>query len=220
MEEQRFFLKKDYVDALQRLNALALILPSLYSEDFLEGYVQDISERIDGLLISGGGDIDPEYYNEIPILGAKLEIVKRQRSDFEIGLLREMIIRKKPVFGICYGMQLINVALGGSLYQDINLQINNSLSHDDSNHDIIITDNIFGLSGKFFVNSYHHQAIKGLGKDLKVWAVSGDGIIEGFYKEGYPFFVGVQWHPERIFYDKLSLKIFKTFVEKASYGAK
>lgn len=165
---------------------------------------------IEWLLISGGDDLHPSYYNE-PMM-PQVKPVSRQRSDFEISLLKEVVNLKKPVLGICYGMQLINVAFGGTLYQDIDSQLTVEINHRKGYHIIVITENRFLKEGRFSVNSTHHQAVKTLGADLKPFAYSSDNLIEAFYMEDYPFLVGVQWHPERLIDDSLSSALFNLFV--------
>lgn len=173
---------------------------------------------IDGLLLSGGGDIPPEYYGEdISVPEDRLDFVQRQRVEFERLLLKEIIKRRKPVLAVCFGMQLVNVAFGGSLYQDIELQLGNALDHKkDHEIEIIQPSAISPQLSACNVNSSHHQAVKKLGDGLEAFAISGDNIIEGFHKKDYPFLLCVQWHPERIFYDRLSLGLFETFISKAS----
>jgi putative glutamine amidotransferase len=161
--------------------------------------------------------MDPSYYYEDILPQVKL--VPRERSDFEISLLREIIKYQKPVLGICYGMQLVNVAFGGTLYQDIASQLSSDINHRKGYHKIVIEENRFIEKGEFSVNSTHHQAVKELGTGLLGFAFSQDKLIEAFYRNDYPFLVGVQWHPERLLGDKLSLKLFHAFIA-ASRGRK
>jgi putative glutamine amidotransferase len=169
------------------------------------------AEMIDALLIPGGSDINPSYYHEEML--PQVEPVSRERSVFEISLLRAVMKLNKPVLGICYGMQLINVAFGGTLYQDIGSQLSSDIDHSKGNHRIAIQKNRFLREGEFSVNSTHHQAVKKLGIGLAGFAFSSDKLIEALHARDYPFLVGVQWHPERLLEDSLSLELFRLFVE-------
>src|ERR1044072_5079751 len=163
-------------------------------------------DALDGLLLQGGADMSPKSYGETPMnpLWAGDEI----RDAYEIELFHEFVSQGKPVFGICRGHQLINVALGGSLYQDIATQVAGSIEHRNSEkyehcfHDMRILPNTWlsrlypGVTSKR-INTIHHQAIKKLGEGLVPEAMSDpDGIVEAVRWEGHSFVVGVQWHPE------------------------
>lgn len=229
MTDNIYKLKQDYVSAVEKSGGLPMILAPLsyvllVSGQAKGGDISQIADFIDGLLISGGNDLLPEYYGEdISVPLEKLKFAKKERSDFEIAILKEIVRLKKPVFAICYGMQLVNVVYGGSLYQDIGIQVKGAVNHKTGQHVIKIDESFccmfnilqLAISNQYLVNSAHHQAVKRLADGFEVFAVSEDGIIEGFYKKGYPFFVCVQWHPERIFYDKLSVGIFKEFIKQA-----
>jgi putative glutamine amidotransferase len=141
--------------------------------------------------------------------------VPRERSDFEISLLKAVMKLNKPVLGICYGMQIINVAANGNLYQDIDTQFSSDINHKKGYHKIFIQENGFLKKGEFSINSTHHQAVKKLGKGLEGFAFSSDNLIEAFYAKDYPFFMGVQWHPERLLEDSLSLELFRLFIDAA-----
>jgi putative glutamine amidotransferase len=204
-----FRVKHHYVDAILRSGGVPMLLapsdnPKIYAE------------KIDGLLIPGGDDLDPSYYNEEKLPWVKL--VSKEKSGFEIALLKELVKLRKPILGICYGMQLINVAFGGTLYQDIEAQLKVVINHKMDYHIIVITENRFLREGRFSVNSTHHQAIKEPGRSLSVIARSTDNLIEAFCHEDYPFLIGIQWHPERRLEEELSLGIFDSFVKAADVG--
>ncbi|MBA4373522.1 MAG: gamma-glutamyl-gamma-aminobutyrate hydrolase [Thermodesulfovibrio sp.] len=164
---------------------------------------------MDGLLIPGGGDIHPQQYGEAVISQLRLE--DAGRTAFELDLLKTVLEYNRPVLGICYGMQLINVYLGGSLYQDIRSLLPQGLDHCAGRHDVSVRTNPYLPVGTWTVNSSHHQAVRNLGAGLVSMAFSPDGISEAFYGDRPGFLLGVQWHPERLS-DHLSELLFERFV--------
>ncbi|TAN43673.1 MAG: gamma-glutamyl-gamma-aminobutyrate hydrolase family protein [Nitrospirae bacterium] len=209
MDDDLYKLKHGYISAVEGHGGIPVILPP-------QKDASGTSEKIDGLLISGGSDILPEYYGEkISVPSECLKSAKKERTDFELALLIECTRRKMPVLSICYGMQLLNIAFGGSIHQDIKHNLPDALDHRSGTHKINIHPVLGFKEQTATVNSSHHQAIKTVGAGLEVFAASEDGIVEGIIKKDYNFMVGVQWHPERIQKEELSAWIFKTFIYKA-----
>lgn len=182
---------------------------------------------IDGIIISGGSDVAPRYYGEEP--STKIPGIDTKRDAAEFELLKEACERKIPVLGICRGHQLINVAFGGTLYQDIDSQMPSGMGHhpthinrDELFHSVniekeSILSKIFETE-KIYVNSFHHQGIKKLGEGLKGIAFSSEGLVEAVETENMEenFVLGIQWHPENLVnrYPEF-LGIFKLLVEYA-----
>lgn len=214
MEDDYYRLRNEYVEAVVKAGGLPILLPPQETSRLID--------LIDGLIIPGGKDLDPSYYNENPHPLTK--IVPKKRSNFELSLMGTFIKTGRPILGICYGMQLINIFLGGTLYQDIKSQMGDPINHGDD-HIVFIRENpFFSISGSLTVNSSHHQAIKDPGKGIEVFATSEDGVIEALYLKDHPFLVGIQWHPERDLkkgdtekerYAKLSQEIFGVLIERA-----
>lgn len=175
--------------------------------------ITELLTRYDGFLIPGGGDIDPLLYNEERITDIDLE--DERRVKFDLALFHAALRRGMPVLGICYGMQLINIALGGTLYQDIGSQKGEAIKHREGVHQMQVDDNPYFKAGRYEVNSSHHQAVKETGEGLNAFAFAPDGVTEAFYSLRHRFVLGVQWHPERMS-NAISGRVFTSFIEACS----
>lgn len=203
------YLEQSVAHWLMTLDALVFMLPSIEGGGLLRrGNIrpEDYVSELDALVLQGGSDVSPLTYGESPL---KAEWTgDRVRDLYEIDLLQAFIARGKPVLGICRGLQLINVAFGGTLYQDISAQHGGGEEHYDPDafdqhfHDIAFTpgstlSRLYPGVEKTRVNSIHHQAVKVLGSDLKVEALSmPDSVVEAVCWQGASYVLGVQWHPE------------------------
>lgn len=194
-----YSLRATYTQAVSIAGGLPLCLP--HEATMIEAYADTIA----GLIVTGGGfDVNPSLYGD----NTKHATVttKEGRTFFELGMVKAMLKRNKPVLGICGGEQLINVILGGTLIQHIEDEVTDSLLHEQPNprteagHKVKLTDGsllqrIVGGT-ELPVNSAHHQAVKSVGEGVIVNAVAADGVIEGIEDPRYKFCLGVQWHPE------------------------
>jgi len=210
------------LNAVLKSGGIPMILP--VTDD--EAVVDDILERIDGIVFTGGGDISPLIYGSDPIKG--LKEVTTFRDEFELMIYRKAEVLDMPMLGICRGVQVMNVASGGTLYQDIYIEREGCNEHSPSknefiykyhNVDIISDTKLSGIfgEGKLGTNTSHHQAIKTLGKNYIVSARASDGIIEAIESKSHTFALGVQWHPEALYerYPEFS-KLYDSLVEEAN----
>jgi len=212
-------LLEPYIKALEAQGASVIVLPP-QAQDHLPA----ILKRLDGLLLPGGMDVDPALYGEEPIL--EMGEVSAERDALEVYLAQYAAKNGLPTLGICRGIQVLNVALGGSLYQDLSAQGLRQIQHYQRSESGTL-GHYAELSGKSFlnnlfshrfrVNSYHHQALKDLAPGLRSIAVAPDGVVEAVQLEGHPFFAGVQWHPELL---PEQWGIFRTLVEAARQPVK
>ena len=195
-------LARNYIDAVQRAGSLAVLLPP---DAELVAEPEQALDLIDGLLLAGGADIDPASYGQ-PAHAETHDTVP-ERDAFEIALTRAAIERDLPVLGICRGMQLINVALGGTLTQHLPEHLGHQEhrrvlgSFDGSDHDVDVADGTLAMrvigSAQHVTKSHHHQGVERLGEGLRVSASSPfDGLIEAIELPQRSFVLGVQWHPE------------------------
>jgi putative glutamine amidotransferase len=226
LETRRFYLGRDYCEALEAAGAVPVHIPLIPKPD----YISSVLEGLDGILLPGcDSDVDPALYGEEP--HPKLGRVVPDKDETDLLILAGAERLNLPVLAICFGVQALNVFRGGTLVQDIESQVPDCIKHEQgkpvgrSSHGIDIEkDSILaGLAADIDgagtrVNSHHHQAVKQAGRDLKVTARAKDGVIECVEdtREG-KFVLGVQWHPEMSWEtDELSGKIFKIFVDRCS----
>jgi putative glutamine amidotransferase len=196
--------------------------------------VADALEGVDGLLLTGGEDVDPACYGESP--HPTVTDVDPKRDEFEILLVHEARARKLPVFAICRGIQVLNVAHGGSLVQDIPSLVPGAIDHSltvpphqpfDLAHEIWMDKDTLlarlmserlGGADSCSVNSRHHQAVKQVAPGFQVSATAPDGVIEAIEDPSMPFCMGVQWHPENFFRTGEFRPLFEGFIEAAAAG--
>ena len=203
--EDHYVVNPDYVRALRKAGADPVIL----IPESRQGLSLQI-KQLDGILIPGGWDIDPKHYKEE--LNGSVGMDDAIDA-LDIDLIQLANAYRVPIFGICRGLQAINVALGGSLYQDIPSMVVSAHDHSKGKHtiDILPESNLALLLPKtVIVNSFHHQGIKHLAPLLRIAATSDDGIIEAI--EGDKI-MAVQWHPERMIDEEIQFALFQYFVE-------
>lgn len=220
LETRRFYLGRDYCEALEAAGAVPVHIPLIPKPE----YISDVLQGLDGILLPGcDSDMDPAYYGEDP--HPKLGRVVPEKDATDLLVLAEAERLGLPVLAICYGMQALNVYRGGKLTQDIESQVPGCIKHDQGkplarNSHIIEIDKesfLFEISGELSskVNSHHHQAVREPGKGLIATATARDGVIECIEDIGEGFVLGVQWHPEMSWStDDLSGKIFEVFVDR------
>lgn len=209
-------LASDYIRAIERNGGLPILIPNIKS-------IEDMSlilDKVDGLLLSGGHDVNPRIYKERN--SGKAGNFDNLRDHQEIFMTEYALERDLPILGICRGLQILNVTLGGSIHQDLPSagfpvhSLNNSLRNEPSHLLKIFEDSplyeIFKRD-EIWTNSYHHQGINELGRGLKIAALSEEGLVEAAYLEDKKFVLGVQWHPEMMYDNEEMNMIFKKFIK-------
>lgn len=221
LEDGCYFMPPVYANAIIQAGGIPILIPLVPEED-----IDELSIRLDGLFVTGGEDIDPGYYNEVPHV--HLKQITPQLDEMEYKLIRKMLDLDKPYIGVCRGLHMLNIVQGGSLYQSIHSQreepvmqhlqkaIRTHRSHPVKlNKGNRLYD--FLQEEEFKVNSFHHQAVNKVGRGLEIIAKAADGIIECLESKDHSFVYGFQWHPEEfaIDGDEPSKRIFKAYIEAA-----
>lgn len=215
-----YAIRENYINMISDSNAAAIIIP--YDKSSTESYIS----MIDGLLVVGGFfDINPKRYGEEIVNNTV--ILNEKRGNFEFDFVEKFLKTNKPIFGICNGMQVINVVRGGSLIQDIPVEKENYMIHEQSKikgkedsaigyHQVKINKNSIlhkiVQEDEITTNSSHHQAVRKAGKNLEITAYATDGIIEAIEDKSHNFCVGVQWHPE-FYVSQADQKLFSAFTQ-------
>ena len=213
-----YYVQERYTKALERAGAIPLILSYAHMNTLRPMF----AKHLHGLMLIGSGsDLDPRWYGEPPI--CSYPIMSNARSEFDIALTKAAWNANLPLLGICGGMQTMNVALGGSLIQDIEIQLPHAKNHKPDGpvartaHSISITSKsrLEKIVGRryFRVNSCHHQALKTVAPQIAVSAIAPDGIIEAIEAPTRTFFLGIQWHPEHLYErSEPNQHLFRAFV--------
>lgn len=215
-KRDKAFAYTTYIDALRKAGAIPVVIPPQPEN------TEDVIAGLDGIVLAGGFDCDPALYGEE--CHPSVEPMESRRQEGDLSLARVTREKGIPTLGICLGLQMMNVAAGGSLVQDIDSQITTDIRHASPpenrvRHDVrieqgtklasILRDELLN------VNSSHHQAIRDVGEGFRITAHAPDGIVEGLEDPQHPFYVGVQWHPEDMPGESAASKLFGAFVEAA-----
>jgi putative glutamine amidotransferase len=223
---ERTGLNAAYVRAVTAAGGVPIVLSPLMGHSLAARAL----DGVDGLVLTGGEDVDPAWYETAP--HPRLNPPSRERDLFELALFAAARQRELPVLGICRGIQLVNVALGGTLYQDLPSEWRGTVDHDpqgartDRSHDVRLEPGSLAAgalgSATVRVNSFHHQAVRDLAPKLVASGWSEDGLIEAVEgAEGQPWLLAVQWHPEEMHADVggPDLGLFRALVARAAAGA-
>lgn len=222
-EKDEPYMRPAYLKAVRAAGGIPVILPLEADEEELAQLV----DHVDGILFTGGPDVHPFYFGEETQRFCGNVSIKR--DSMELALLRLAMERKKPILGICRGVQLINIGLGGDIYQDIPSQFKEDFpiahtqpfGYEIPSHTVKVAKGtlLAGIAGSdvLRVNSMHHQAVQNLAPGLAASGFAPGGLIEAVEMPGYPFLLGVQWHPEYLWErDEAARGIFERFVTVSS----
>ncbi len=214
--EQRFALERCYFQAVEDAGGLPVLLPWQSPAS-----IKALLPRLDGILFTGGADLDPGLYGEAPHPAMKPLEPERQASD--LALARAVLARRLPVLAICLGCQLLNVSRKGGLVQDIPSQVPNAMGHTKTPEIPVPKHRVRVLQGSILskilrcksleTNSFHHQSVNKVGSGLRACAWAPDGVVEAVEDPRHPFLVAVQWHPERIYRERsIHARLFRALV--------
>lgn len=215
-KRERSFAYLTYAEAVRRAGAIPLLVPPQPEN------ASELVETLDGLLLAGGDDCDPATYGEER--HPTVEPMDPRRQENDLALAHAAREKGVPTFGICLGLQVMNIDAGGTLIQDIDSQHDTEIAHasvpeNRARHEVMIEEGtrlaeVLSRS-ELNVNSSHHQAIRDVGEGLRVTAHAPDGIIEGLEDPRHPFYLGVQWHPEDMSGEGSATALFSAFIEAA-----
>ena len=214
---RKFTTNARYVQGILDAGGIPVLIPVTENLEDCKAYL----DMVDGLLIPGGEDVAPEFYGEDPV--PQVNYINRTKDLFDMELIRLAQEQKKPIFGICRGLQVLNVALGGSLYQDIPSQLPKAICHLQSSdlrfvgtHKVTLEpQSMIGqvLGAEVMANSYHHQCVKQLAEPLRCVGKTSDGVVEAVETEDGSIFA-VQWHPEEMYREEpVFAGLFRKLIE-------
>lgn len=222
-DDTMYAMRTQYVDATEEFGGIPLLLPCKHRESCASA--RRYADCVHGVLLGGGPDVDPTYFGEEPLRGHRR--IDPARDAFELELARIAFLKGVPVLGICRGIQVMNIADGGDIYQDIYNQTDSRLAHEQDaprshpTHSVEVCENT-GLAhttgaAVLHVNSYHHQAVRSLGTSFVLAGIAKDGVTEAIESSRGNYALGVQWHPEHMLgNDACSRAIFSSFIEAAA----
>ena len=214
------YIKQQYYQAILGSGGIPILLANVERRNVILSFL----EAMDGLLVTGGPDLHPKHFNQRP--HKKLSRTTEARDRFELQAIRTALRMRLPILAICRGHQVLNVALGGTIHQDLSCIPSKTLAHADPRqtgkvfHSVRIKkeSRLYNIIGRtaIKVNSSHHQVIDRLGEGLRASAFAPDGLIEAIERPGSDLVLGVQWHPESIYRRKHCKRLFDAFVREAA----